>query len=205
MVTVPPRGRERPGDGHEEFAQVLDAARGGSPEALSDLWRRYAPGVTSFARSRGAGEPDEVTSDCFLSVFDKLDGFRGGESEFRAFLYTVAHRRVVDDHRKRSAGPPVRALLEDDDGPVQPSAEETAVNRVATADAWQLLYALTPDQRDVVALRVFGELTLDEVAGVVGKGTGAVKALQRRGLDTLRRQLDGGARRAPDQAEGGRR
>ena len=76
---------------------------------------------------------------------------------------------------------------------------------MGTAEAWQLLSSLTPDQRDVVALRVFGELTLDEVATVVGKGTGAVKALQRRGLDSLRRQLDGGARGARDQTEGGRR
>jgi RNA polymerase sigma-70 factor (ECF subfamily) len=184
---------------------VLDAARAGSPDALSELWRRYAPGVTAFARSRGAGEPDEVTSDCFLSVFEKLGRFRGAEPDFRAFLYTVAHRRVVDDHRRRSSGVPVRALLDGEDGPAHPSAEDTVVHRSGTGQAWQLLYSLTPDQRDVVALRVFGELSLEEVATVLGKGTGAVKALQRRGLESLRRMLEEGASGARGEVEGGRR
>nr|ANY57928.1 RNA polymerase sigma-24 subunit [uncultured bacterium] len=184
---------------------MLDAARAGSPDALSELWRRYAPGVTAFARSRGAGEPDEVASDCFLAVFEKLGRFRGSEPDFRAFLYTVAHRRVVDDHRRRSGGVPVRALIEGDEGPAQPSAEETVMHRSGTAHAWHLLSLLTPDQRDVVALRIFGELTLEEVASVLGKGTGAVKALQRRGLDSLRRMLEDGASGAHDEVEGGRR
>lgn len=202
-MTVAPQGHDRSGEGSADFAQVLDAARAGSPEALGQLWGRYSPGVLSFARSRGAGEPDEVTSDCFLAVFARLGDFRGNESEFRAFVYTVAHRRVVDDFRRRSGGLPVRPFLEDEEGPAEPSAEDIAVRRLSTAGAWQLLGSLTSDQRDVLALRIFGDLTLEEVATVLDKRTGAVKALQRRGLESLRRMLGDGTSLRYDETEEG--
>jgi hypothetical protein len=48
---------------------------------------------------------------------------------------------------------------------------------------------LAPDQRDVLLLRVLGELTVEEVAGVIGKSPGAVKALQRRGLAAIKLTL----------------
>ncbi|HZA89644.1 MAG TPA: sigma factor-like helix-turn-helix DNA-binding protein, partial [Solirubrobacterales bacterium] len=53
----------------------------------------------------------------------------------------------------------------------------------------RVLDALSPDQRAVLLLRVLGELTVDEVAGALGKRRGAVKALQRRGLAAIRREL----------------
>jgi DNA-directed RNA polymerase specialized sigma24 family protein len=55
--------------------------------------------------------------------------------------------------------------------------------------ARDLLTGLTPDQRDVLVLRIFGELPLEQVAAILGKRQGAVKALQHRALATLRRTL----------------
>jgi RNA polymerase sigma-70 factor (ECF subfamily) len=59
----------------------------------------------------------------------------------------------------------------------------------AQTEARDLLAGLTLDQRDVLVLRIFGELPLEQVAEILGKRLGAVKALQRRGLDALRRNL----------------
>jgi DNA-directed RNA polymerase specialized sigma24 family protein len=53
-----------------------------------------------------------------------------------------------------------------------------------------LLRSLSPDQRDVLLLRIVGDLSLEEAARVTGKRTGAVKQLQRRGLAAIRRQLE---------------
>lgn len=57
-------------------------------------------------------------------------------------------------------------------------------------DAYGALAVLTSDQRDVLALRIFADLTVEQVAAVVDKPVGAVKALQRRGLEALRKRLD---------------
>src|SRR5581483_9500714 len=83
-------------------SSLVDAARRGEAWALTEIWRDYAPAVTGYLRGRGASEPDDLTSDVFLAVFERLQSFRGDESDLRAFVFTVAHHRLVDDLRRRS-------------------------------------------------------------------------------------------------------
>lgn len=171
------------------FDEVLTEARRGDPAALGDLWRRYSPSVLAYARSRGAAEPEEVTSEVFLGVFQRLGDFRGDEDAFRGLLYTVAQRRVVDEHRRRSSRPPTVPWHTDEDADPLPSAEDHVLQRLGDSWALQVVAALAPDQADVLLLRIFGDLTMEQIAAALGKRVGAVKALQRRGLATLRRQL----------------
>jgi RNA polymerase sigma-70 factor (ECF subfamily) len=70
------------------------------------------------------------------------------------------------------------------------SAEDRAFADMSADSAMKLLLGLTPDQRSVVALRVIADLSLEETAGILGKSVGAVKALQKRGLARLRRDLE---------------
>lgn len=171
------------------FGDLLEAARGGEGQAFTHLWQRYAPGVAAFARSRGAEEPDELTSDVFVAVFQKLGDFEGDENAFRGFLFTVARRRLIDEVRRRGRRVPTAAWETNGDTRRVASAEEVVMGLGSEAEARELLACLTPDQRDVLVLRIFGDLPLEQVATILGKRQGAVKALQRRGLDALRRHL----------------
>jgi RNA polymerase sigma-70 factor (ECF subfamily) len=72
-------------------------------------------------------------------------------------------------------------------------AEEEALARIGAERVVSVLEALSPDQRAVLLLRVLGDLTVAEVARALGKRPGAVKALQRRGLATVKRELGRGA------------
>lgn len=170
-----------------DFDAVLAAARSGEDWAFRRLWDALAPPVAAYARGRGAREPDDLTSDVFLAVFDGISGFVGDEAGFRAYVFTVAHRRVVDDLRRRYRRPePLPLTSEVDHRAVVASAENEAMDRMATVRTRDLLDRLAPAQRDVLVLRILGDLTVEQVATVLGKEPGAVKALQRRGLDTLR-------------------
>ena len=171
------------------FDEVLAAARAGDPPAFGELWACYAPAVAAFARARGAAEPDEIASEVFFGVFGRLADFRGDEDAFRGFLYTVAHRRVVDEHRRRSRRPETVTWHGDQDDVPLPSAEDEVVRNLGDAWAYQTVARLSPDQADVLLLRVFGDLTVEQTAQVLGKRPGAVKALQRRALSALRRIL----------------
>lgn len=74
-----------------------------------------------------------------------------------------------------------------------PSGDEVAAEalaNVATDDVRRLLDGLSPDQREVLLLRLVGGLTIEAIARAVGKREGAVKALQRRGLAALKRGLE---------------
>ena len=69
------------------------------------------------------------------------------------------------------------------------AAAEQALARISADQVHRVLAALSPDQRAVLLLRVLGDLSVDEVARALGKRSGAVKALQRRGLAAVRREM----------------
>lgn len=172
------------------FAELLAAARLGEGAALTELWHRYAPMVAGFARARGAHEVDEVTSDVFLGAFAGLNGFAGDESAFRAWLFAIARRKVVDEvRRRRRVVPQVSWDSFGHDRPAPEDVAETVVLRAASLEVMAAMGRLTPEQREVILLRLVADLSIEQVAAIVGKRPGSVKSLQRRGLDSLRRIL----------------
>jgi len=194
----PSRSDADAGPRADAFAALLLAAQSGSSWACTDLWTDHAPAVMAFLRARGSHEPEDLTSEVFLAVFDQLDRFRGGEAEFRTFVFTIAYRRLVDELRRRSK----RGFHEewDDELDVRrsPSAEHEALSRLSDDATRALLEGLPPDQRDVMVLRIIADLTVEQVADILGKRPGAVKALQRRALTALRKKFSTG--RTPEGA-----
>ena len=172
----------------EEFDDLLPAARAGGGWALTRLWEAYSPAVRRYAATRGSQEPDDLTSEVFLGVLTGLAGFTGDEPAFRTWLFTVTHRRCLDELRKRTRRR-TEPSAEVDDGRLEASAEDRAVENDEAARALALLGTLSPDQREVLYLRIVADLSVEQVAEAVGKRPGAVKTLQRRGLDSLRRVI----------------
>lgn len=172
------------------FDDVLRAAQDGDAGALAQLWHQHSGAVAAFARARGAADADEVTNDVFLAAFRCVGDFEGDVAGFRALLFTIARRRVADDLRRRSRRVRVVSWSPEDDGSAHsPSAEEFVIGRATQDDLLRLVDDLTSDQRDVILLRLVADLSIEEVADVLGKRPGTVKSLQRRGLDSLRRAL----------------
>ncbi len=171
------------------FPSILVAAQAGAPWACTKIWVDYSPAVAAFLKARGSTEPEDLTSEVFLAVFDQMPHFVGGEAEFRTFVFTIAYRRLVDELRKRSR----RGYTEEWDDALDPrtsaSAEHEAIERIADQSARALLDTLPRDQRDVMVLRILADLTTEQVAHVLGKRPGAVKALQRRALARLRKKV----------------
>ncbi len=172
----------------EPFATLLRAAQAGGEWAYERLYRSLAPAVAGYLRVQGAADPEDLTSEVFERAFRNIGRFSGGEAQFRSWVFTIAHHRLTDERRK-SGRRPVRV---DGDVPELPAGdvEEEAVRRMATERVRRLCDGLAPDQRDVLLLRMLACLTVDEIARALGKSPGAVKALQRRGLAAIRRQID---------------
>jgi RNA polymerase sigma-70 factor (ECF subfamily) len=174
----------------ERFEAILAAAQSGVPWGFERLYRTFASTVFTYLRLQGAHDPEDLTSEVFLGAFSGIGSFEGGEVQFRAWLLTIAHRRLVD-YRRRAAVRPRTASAETAwlDQVHGGNAEEDALRGLELEDVRQVLDSLTEDQRQVLLLRIVGELTVDQVAEAIGKPATAVKALQRRGLQALRRQL----------------
>lgn len=173
------------------FDSVLTAAQLDSAWAYDRLWRSFAPGVVSYLRLQGASDPEDLTSEVFLGAFRRLTTFRGGEDQFRGWLFTIAHRRLIDEHR-RAGVRPQWAATGDRGVPERPGGdvEDDALRRLGEERVRKLCEQLVPAQRDVLLLRLVADLTVEQVAEALDKTPGAVKQLQRRGLAVLRQVLD---------------
>jgi RNA polymerase sigma-70 factor (ECF subfamily) len=173
----------------ETFAETLAAAKAGSETAWATLYRRLAGPVTGYLGSRGASDPEDVAAETFLQVARNIAGFEGGEAAFRSWVFVIAHRRLIDMRRAKQRRPRIDILPDDERDPGGGDVEEEAIGNLMAAELVTALDMLTEDQRDVLYLRIIGDLSVEETALVIGKRQGAVKALQRRALQALREHL----------------
>jgi RNA polymerase sigma-70 factor (ECF subfamily) len=173
------------GNGHDD---LVAAAQAGAPGAYEDLYDIYSGRVYGYVRGLGVPEPDDTVSEVFVAVVRGLTTFRGDDDDFRRWLFTIAHRRAVDAHRHR-ARRPVQPT-DPADLPELPGADDPAAaieEQLAPGVATAALAQLTPEQREVILLRVVADLSVADAAAVMGKQPGAIKTLQRRALAALRR------------------
>ena len=175
------------------FDEVIEAARHHDTWAFTRLYESLAPAVHGYLRAQGVREAEDVTSEVFIAVLSSCSSFRGDETQFRRWVFTIAHRRIIDTRRSDGRRPNVLSLEESGTEAVapgrSPAAEDDALRDLGTERVRRLLSALSIDQRCVLALRVVADLSVDDVAVALHKPPGAVKALQRRALATLRRRL----------------
>ena len=170
----------------EGFAAVLAGAQGGSEEAFSQLWRDGNPPLLRYLRVIAADVAEDVAADTWVHVVRGLATFRGDEQAWRAWLFTTARRRSIDEGRRRSRRP-VAPLEEVAAGqlPTAPDAAETALERLGTRTAMAWLAELPAIQAEVILLRVVAGLDTEQVAQLTGRSPGAVRVAAHRGLRRL--------------------
>jgi RNA polymerase sigma factor (sigma-70 family) len=177
--------------GHESFESVLTAAQAGAEWAWASIYRDLAGPVRGYLASRGAREPDDVTSEVFLKVAGAIQRFEGDEASFRSWVFVIAHRRLIDERRSRGRQPDFTEWKPEtiSHGGVG-DVESEAMDRLSTEQLHETLSSLTGSQREVLVLRMIGGLSLEQTAEVMGKRVGAVKALQHRALAALQARFD---------------
>jgi RNA polymerase sigma factor (sigma-70 family) len=177
-----------------DFGATLSAARAGAEWAWRELYRGTAGPVERFLRARGVRDPDDVLGDTFLNVVRGIDRFDGDEIEFRAWVFAIARNTAIDRARWLDRRPSIPSAHDDlaSLGPVG-DAEADAMDGIALEHVRRVLDRLTPDQRDVLLLRIVGGLTIEQIASVVGRSGSAVKMLQARGVAAIRRDIERGA------------
>jgi RNA polymerase sigma-70 factor (ECF subfamily) len=175
-------------------AADLVGARRREPAAVTRVYSAYAPGLFRFFLAAVGDRPtaEDLTGDVFKSAIEGLPGFRGPVQALGGWLFRIAHHDLSDYRRRqaRNRVQPLDDLLDEAvlaGGAVDP--EELALDRVEGDRVLAALRQLSPDQREVLLLRLVADLTAPEVAGILNKSTEAVRALQHRGLASLARVL----------------
>jgi RNA polymerase sigma-70 factor (ECF subfamily) len=185
QLSSPRKGRADVG----QFGAVLDQAQHGSERAWEQLYELLARPLRAYVAMRGANDPDDLVGETFVQVARNLARFDGGEAEFRSWVFMVAHNRVIDERRRTGRRPSTLVAEHDESTIAGGDVEGEALDALGLERVRSMLERLTPEQRAVLLLRFVGDLTLDEIAVVVGRPLGAVKQLQRRALRSLKRSL----------------
>lgn len=176
--------------GQLALGHLVSAAREGSVAAFDDIYRQLAGQVSSYLRWHRASDPDGLTNDVFAQVHRNLPRFDGDAQGFRSWVFTIAHHRMIDDRRRTSREPRLQDGLGMEEHADHGDVEDDALAVLAHDTVRDLLTVLSPDQRDVVLLRIIADLSVEDVARMLDKREGAIKALQHRALAALRRHLD---------------
>jgi len=132
-------------------------------------------------------EAEDLTQQVFLKALQSISSFRWKGIQFSAWLFRIAHNQVVDYLRKKAKQ--ITTSLDKVEVVGDSNPEELAEQRQDIEQVVLATRQLTEQQREVVSLRFAGELSVAEVASIMGKSEGAVKALQHSAILALRKAL----------------
>lgn len=176
-------------ESNEDLNQALTAARENLNWGWNVIYRSLAPTVTGYLRAQGAAEPEDLASDVFVQAVKNIKRFQGDVAAFRSWIFCIAHNKLVDDARYRSRRPVQPVADAGSDQVCSTQVEDQVLKNLAKDRVRQMIAQLTPDQRSVLFLRILGGLTVEEIARALSKNVTAVKALQRRGLACLKKEI----------------
>jgi RNA polymerase sigma-70 factor (ECF subfamily) len=158
---------------------------------LGEIYDVLSPELYRYAyRLVGNAEiAEDLLSETFLRFLRALQAGGGPKTYLRAYLYRTIHNLVMDRHRRNDPSwselEPELVSSDEQDNPAAVVEQQLQAHQ-----ARSYLWRLTEEQRQVILLRFFQDMSNVEVANVLNKTEGAVKALQHRGLAALRRLIE---------------
>ena len=173
---------------------LVRAAQGGDTVAFGQLYERYFDKVYSYLSFKlgNATEAEDVAAQVFLKAMESLRGYKWTGIPFQAWLFRIAHNALVDHLRRRAkrTSDPIDEAIPDARDEADP--EQYLAEKLKREGLLGAVDRLTDLQRQVIQLKFGGGLSNAQVAQIMGKTEGAVKALQHAALQALLRQYERG-------------
>lgn len=175
----------------------IAAVRRGERGAWGSVYRDLSSAVFGYlySQTNDADLSEDLTAKTFLEALSSAKRFRGERKGLRGWLVTIARNNLIDERRgqKRRPGeiPLIDDQMMDDQGPeTQRSAEDLAIGSVEADRIRALISELSPDQREVLIMRVTSGMSAAEIAQAMDRSVGAVKVLVHRALKVLATKLE---------------
>jgi len=168
---------------------LVRQAQDRDPEAFAQLYEAHFDKIYRYIAFKVGNETEaeDMTQQVFLKALQSISSFKWKGIPFSAWLFRIAHNQVVDYLRKKAkqATVPIDNLaVAASDNPQQAVEQKLDIEQLALATE-----QLTEAQREVISLRFASELSTVQVAKVMGRSQGAVKALQHNAIVALRKAL----------------
>jgi RNA polymerase sigma-70 factor (ECF subfamily) len=165
---------------------LLTAARRLDRDALAAIYDQMSPGIYRYAMRLLGDETraEECVAETFNRFLQALHNGGGPNDHVQAYLYRIAHNWITDSYRRQVPDLPI-----EEDYPAGQDVPSQADRQIEQKQVRNALACLTPEQRQAVVLKYLEGWENEAVACAMQKPVGAVKALQHRGVEALRRLL----------------
>ena len=168
---------------------LVQQAVNGDQSAFTQLYDRNFDKIYRYIylRVKSQAEAEDLTQDVFIKALGSINSYKWRDLPFAAWLFKIAHNRVIDHVRKSSKEK--RASLDEAHAA---SVEDPVGITEQNFEVYELMAALEklPEaQREVATLRFIAQLSIAEVAETLGKREGTVKALQFNATASLRKVI----------------
>jgi RNA polymerase sigma-70 factor (ECF subfamily) len=170
---------------------LIQRAQRGDGDAFASLYREHVQAIYRYIyhRLNDVQLAEDLTGDVFTRALKSMSSYQDQGKPFIAWLYRIAHARVVD-HYRRVDRRPQESDIEDEPIPVSADLDQNVVRKQAASALRAAITGLTDEQQQVVILRFIEGHRLETVAEIMGKNPNAIKALQHRALRSLAGRLE---------------
>ncbi len=176
----------------DDDERLIQKALDGHEKAWVKLVKRYEKRIYNYSlRMTGANdEAMDLVQEVFLAVFRNLPNYRG-EGVFPAWLFRIANNRCIDFLRRRNTNPLANQSLTDMDTlKSNRMADEDLHREQGNREVLKLLSSLSHEQRQVVELKLFQNMTFDEIEGFTGLPANTAKTRFYAALQKLRSLME---------------
>jgi len=163
--------------------EILEKARQLDETALATLAKEYYPIIFRYFyyRTKTKEDAEDLTSEVFVRVVSTIKTQKG---YFTAWLFRIAKNLLIDYYRKSEKSK--ETSLQQIDSESIPDSHKYESETLRPKEIKKLLRFLTDEQKEVITLKFLENYSNEEVAKIMNKSIGAVKALQFRALSTMR-------------------
>ncbi|MBI5021767.1 MAG: sigma-70 family RNA polymerase sigma factor [Ignavibacteriales bacterium] len=162
---------------------LLEESKEGNPKALGKICEHFYPKIYRFLfyRVNGIENAEDLTGEVCARVIQSMNEQKGS---FTSWIYTIASNMVTDHYRRRS----VRSIVEmkEDLAETVGYNDNSMENSLTQNELKDAILQLTEEQQKVITLKFIEGYETEEIANMLSKSAGAVRAIQFRALTALR-------------------
>lgn len=175
-------------DGENE---LIKNAIAGESSAFGILYDHYQPKIYRFVLIKVGQreEAEDLTHEVFLSAWQNIRSYKNLGFPFSSWLYQIARNRIIDYYRTKKS----ELRLEETDPEkfsIPPSVYSTIEEKLELGKLMRSIRKLKPEYQDVIIMRFIEDASLKEVAAFFKRSEGAIKLLQHRAINELRKIIE---------------
>ena len=174
-------------DSSLEIEHLVTQAINGDTEAFGELYTHHVTKIYRYVyyNVHNKERAEDITQEVFLKAWKAIGSCKGKEKTFSSWLYRIAHNLIIDKLRKSQKQISHEAELPED---IRDTSDRMEIS-LEQRDLLKVIDVLSPNQRQVIVMKFIEDMDNREIAETMGKSTGAIRILQMRALETLRKTL----------------